>query len=116
MFNLECWFFLHNLAFIRDQGQPTKTFKLQAIAKRVNTLPVIGYVLDTHHCIACLPPSLPYQCCTKFAMTFNQASLNIERGGGGLGCSMAFYSVLFAGNRKNAESVSSILQLLVADS
>ena len=31
-----------------------------------------------------------------------------------LHCSLAFYSVLFSGNRKNAESVSSILQLLVA--
>ena len=30
-----------------------------------------------------------------------------------LHCSMAFYSVLFAGNRTNAESVSTILQLLV---
>ena len=50
---------------------------LQAIAKRVDTLPVIGYILDTHHCIAYLPPpSPPYQCCTKFAMAFNQASLN----------------------------------------
>ena len=79
--------------------------KLQAIAKRVDTLPVIGYILDTRHCIACRPRSPPYQCCTKFAMTFNQATLNIERGRGGGGggarrvlhCAMTFYSVLFAG-------------------
>ena len=51
---------------------------LQAIVKRVDTLPVIGYVSDAHHCIACFPPS-PYQCCTKFAMTFNQASLHTTR-------------------------------------
>ena len=32
-----------------------------------------------------LPPPLPpYQCCTKFAITFNQASINTERGRGGL--------------------------------
>ena len=60
-------------------------YELQAIAKRVDTLPVIGYILDTHHCIACSPPPLPpHQCCMKFAMTFNQASINIERGRGGL--------------------------------
>ena len=50
----------------------------QAVAKRVDALPVIGYILDT------LPPLPPYQCCTKFVMTFNQASINIERGRGGL--------------------------------
>ena len=32
--------------------------KLQAIVKRVDTLPVIGYILDTHHCIACSPSHL----------------------------------------------------------
>ena len=55
-----------------------EAIKLQAIAKRVDTLPVIGNILDAHHCIACPPPLPPYQCCTKFAMTFNQASINIE--------------------------------------
>ena len=54
---------------------------LQAIAKRVETLSVIGYFVGTHHCIACSPPPpLPHQCWMKFAMTFNQASVNIERG------------------------------------
>ena len=71
---------------------------LQAIAKRVDTLPVIGYMLDTHHCIAYLAPPLlllinvvrnsqwpstkPASTSTKFVMTFNQASLNIEMGTG----------------------------------
>ena len=56
---------------------------LQAIAKGVDTLPVLGYILDTHHSTACHPLP-PYQCCTRFSVTFNQASLNIERGRRGL--------------------------------
>ena len=50
-------------------------------------------------------------------MIFNEGRVNIERGRGArrvLDFSLAFYSVLFAGNRKSAESVSTILQLLVA--
>ena len=52
-------------------------------------------------------------------MTFNQASFNIKRGGGGGGVGGEGslkgipQSALFAGYRKNAESVSTFLQLLV---
>ena len=58
--------------------------KLQAIAKRVDTLPVIGYILDTHHCIACSPPPSPLINVVRNSRSHSyQASLNIERGGGG---------------------------------
>ena len=44
--------------------------------------------------------------CENALFTFNQTSINIERGGGGGGPRRP-------GNRENAESVSTILQLLV---
>ena len=40
------------------------------------------------------PPFPPYQCWTKFAMTFNQASLNIERGRRGGGGGLKVYSIV----------------------
>ena len=59
--------------------------RLQAIAKRVDTLRYWVLFRHSRSPLYCLFSPLPsYQCCMKFAMTFNQASLNIKRGRGGL--------------------------------
>ena len=52
--------YVNQISSSRLQNQhPELPLGLQAIAKRVDTLPVVGYILDTHHCIACPPPPSP---------------------------------------------------------
>ena len=100
---------------LRKKYQPKGLYATSNVAKRVDTLSVIGYILDTHHFIA---PLINVE--RNSQMTFNQANLNIGRGEGAsqsvLHCSLPFKSELFAKNtcRKNVEGISTFLQLLLA--
>ena len=44
------------LPYIHAKGNNSDPLFRQAIAKRVDTLAAIGYILDFHHCLTCFPP------------------------------------------------------------